>query len=858
MIKNNLHFIILCFAGWSLTAQNISYGDQSPIIHGVQNSVKYHNNEKTTVKLPPEVIPLLSGILIMNNADPKSKSFQNGMNAWIEKYTLLKQKIDLLKDVTLKNLCLKQLADGNFPEIEKIIQSKSTYKELQQFFPASYQTIGDQSPIMVGDNSTVTYVINKIIEYKLPESVTKNILDRVYIQDKKIESLTVRLSDRDRAIESWISQYKRLELELRNSPDSINQFAWRFFHQGKLDSALMEVNRAQKVEGTLSQISYLKAQIQILKFKFADYESSFSEINKNFQIAALLDEKNIKINYSYAQFYSEFSIDNIKKIEVLENVYKNIPEDSIHLKYKICLDLSDAYAVLQRNLPAVQYLEYAVKFAHKYKNEVGKAEVLFFIHVAYSRIFGQTNQIAEKILHCDSALLICAKYPSIKEKNKRYWYVAKLNKIVDRVTTSNDREAGMLAYRQILNEAEKDLELSASNELFLFERYIFLGNQYASIGKWETAKAMLADISNKIRPLITPKGRLYFQIYYNNWLTLLSILAANGRYTEWEQELNVMDNMLTQLSSIEPDLYLESKARLDFEYGVYMLAHKNYDGALGKFRTNLTFLIQNLSKNPEGFSIPTTKCIGSIGECYANLFKPAEGVSYLKSQIVIINKIQYLDDKNYTFSKINIYRQIGNLFQLDGKVDSARYYMQKALFEAESRLTASNDAFLYDFISLSYDHANTYLTFDNSRAISVVKKAKDKIVNYSNINTDLHQKYLPDLAYVTTYTAHIYTISRDYTNACKNYLEAHNLYSSIAAPNIHVRYMYASFLVKLSDFFDSADYFFPELSKKQAKEVQINKCKYSKEAQNYLQSLPDDSTKANNLSRLARYLQTCK
>lgn len=835
-----------------------TFTDQSPIIRGVNSRITYFNEEKTTVKIPESVLPLLAGVMIVNKNGPQSSQFEPALQAWMEKYAALETKIRQLPNGGPKQLATKLLAEGNFPEVEKLLKTTSNYEALEKYFPASYQTTGKQSPILIGDNSTVSYVVTKVIEYKLPESLTQNLLDRVYAQDKKITALNLRLTDRDEVIAQWIAQYQKLEQQLRSSPDSVSQKAWSFFRKGNLDAALAEMEKANTSKNSMGRISLLKARILLLKFDYLHYEQSFEEINRQFQIATLLDDKATDALFSYAQFFAEFSTDQVKKIEHLENANRKIPNDSTQIKFTIALQLSEAYVNLLRYLTAEQCLQNARQFAIAMPDEGARAHSLFLMHIGFSRVYGPTGQIERCVAHCDSALALAEQHPDIKTNQIRYWYVAKLNRLSPQTTQPLTQKAALATYMAELANAEADLSPSVGDQLFLIDRYGFMANQFATVNDWATTKQILQDISVRLRPYISPNGQLYYQLYFRNWLLLLNVLSTNGHYVEWEKELLGMDEMLGQLiPAMPPNSLSKNKSRLDFEYAIYLLAHKKHAEALLKFQACLDFLIQNLSQSPEELAEHTAKSIDNIGDCYGTLYRTKEGIRYLHSMVSRIERIQNLDDRNYTFAKIKVYRRIGALYQLDGKLDSARIYLQKALQDAETRLSAANDAFLYDFITLSFDLSNTYLNLDNVRAIAIMDVGRTKILNYVSINPSLRQRYLTDLAFTTGYTAHMYSLTRNFEKSLEMKLEARRLYLELENPSPSSSGMCAAFMLDFCHFLINIDYFFPNLSKKERAETQRRKCEIVPETIELWKKQPDSTVKLQNMAQLNQYLQSC-
>ena len=850
---------LLLSTGNTFAQTAVTFADQSPIIRGVNSRINYFNKEKKTVQIPNEVLPLLAGVMILNKKDPKSEQFEPALRAWMEKYAFLEEQVQRLINGNQKQMATKFLAEGNFPAVEKLLQTNSNYEALEQYFPASYQTTGKQSPIMVGDNSTVSYVVTKVIEYKLPESLTQNILDRVYAQDKKIESLNLRLSKREEVIDDWIVQYQKLEQQLRNSPDSISQKAWTFFRQGKLDEALGEIEKTQASGSSIGRISLLKANILLLKFDYLHYEQSYDEINRQFQIATLLDDKSTDALYGYAQFISEFAWDQAKKIETLEIANRKIPDDSIRLKFTIALQLSDAYVNLQRHLTAEQWLQNARKFALAMPDEVERGKSLFMMHIGFSRIYGPTNQLEQCVAHCDSALALAEQFPAIKNGQMRYWYIARLNRLTPQTYQPSTQKAALDQYMRELAQAEKDLTPSVGDQLFLIDRFSYMANQFATVNDWATAKRLLFDISARLRPYISPKGQLYFQMYFRNWLVLLNALSQNGNYVEWEKELLQMEEILGQLTQAMPPQSLsKNQSRLDYEFAIYLLAHKKHPEALEKFQKCLTFMIQNLAQSPEEFAEHTAKSIDNIGDCYGTMYRTAEGIRYLKSIVSDIERVQNLDDRNYTFAKIKVYRRIGALFQLEGKPDSARIYLRKALRDAENRLTAANDAFLYDFITLSFDLSNSFLNFDNNRAIEIMDEGRTKILHYMSINPGLRQRYLTDLAYITGYTAHIYSLARNYQKANELYPESQRLFAEIVNPSLPSSGMYASMMLEYCQFLNNVDYLFPTLGKKERAEAGRRKCIIASECLALWNRLPDSQMKMQSINQINHLLQSCR
>src|SRR6218665_2939953 len=155
-----------------------SKGNNSPVIKGAKAKVEYVKKQVIKQKLPPNLTPYLAGLIFTNKTiKPNQSSIDKALSVWFKKYSELKLKIDKISDVNTKKMAEKNLDEGNFSVVEKIIGTKTLYSDLTSTFPKSFGTTGDSSPVIIGDYASVPYVVQQIITYDLPEGLTINLIN---------------------------------------------------------------------------------------------------------------------------------------------------------------------------------------------------------------------------------------------------------------------------------------------------------------------------------------------------------------------------------------------------------------------------------------------------------------------------------------------------------------------------------------------------------------------------------------------------------------------------------------------------------------------------------------------------------
>jgi hypothetical protein len=126
-----------------------------------------------------------------------------------------------------------------------------------------------------------------------------------------------------------------------------------------------------------------------------------------------------------------------------------------------------------------------------------------------------------------------------------------------------------------------------------------------------------------------------------------------------------------------------------------------------------------------------------------------------------------------------------------------------------------------------------------------------------SINPGLRQRYLTDLAYVTGYTAHIYSLARNFQKANEMYLESQRLYLEIISPSQASSGMYASMMMDYVLFLNNVDYLFPAMGKKERAEAAKRKCVVASECLSLINNLPESQYKTQSITQINHWLQSC-
>ena len=250
----------------------------SAILVGANNKVKYISKIQTRNNIPPILAPYVAGLLFANSTiGSDTNSVKTAVTVWMKKYLELKSKILAITDSNKQNTCMRYLDQGDFVSVEKTLSISTNYKALKTTFPETYQTNGSQSPIIIGDFGTVTYIVDELVTFDLPEGLTVNLM-----RDLKLSKDSIRQKNQE--VREWFEKYRSVERELARSPGKVNQNAYRLFKQNNFDGALKELDKAGGNDQATASSHLLKAKILLLQLNYKAYDSTVVLINKYFGI----------------------------------------------------------------------------------------------------------------------------------------------------------------------------------------------------------------------------------------------------------------------------------------------------------------------------------------------------------------------------------------------------------------------------------------------------------------------------------------------------------------------------------------------------------------------------------------------
>ncbi|MCB0556478.1 MAG: hypothetical protein KDD02_23225 [Phaeodactylibacter sp.] len=314
----------------SLPAQDFfTENDQSPIIQGTRAYVQYQNEENVDVDVPEELLPLLAGLLLTN--DVELNNCQQAIGVWIDKYQALDRRIRAESDPARVTQARQALKAGDFNRVEQILNLKTDYRELASLFPNMFQsqqisTSGAQSPIIIGDQATVSYVVKRVISYQLPERVTKNLLTQLKNEQESRQSLQNAVASKDQIISDWVKKYRAIEVQLKNSPDELSREAYRFFSEGDLDQAMAVLKKLDGSKEQIANASYLQARIMMLQFDNAKFDSLSLEVARYYKQAAALSD-DFEMHRDYAMYLAEGTLQYQAALGALQEAKKYVRDD---------------------------------------------------------------------------------------------------------------------------------------------------------------------------------------------------------------------------------------------------------------------------------------------------------------------------------------------------------------------------------------------------------------------------------------------------------------------------------------------------------------------------------------------------
>ena len=684
---------ILLFSSITIKSQpNV----QSPTITGARAKVTYINNRKAELNIPQSLTPYLAGLLMSNNINSKTQIDQ-ALLAWTKKYNELKSKIDLTNDTNIKKEALSELQQGNFTGVENLLNSNTNYFQLLSIFPNSYKNARNQSPTIIGDYANVTYVVNEIIQYNLPDGVTVALLSQLKIKDDSLKKQSDKIESKSALVKRWITQYRELEKQLKDSPDSIRKNAYAFFEKGDFDNALKVLNKASGDEVLMAENRILKAKLLLLKLNYDSLDVQLRTIRKYYSTAIpfLTD---FQSHYDYAKFLIDYVGDNVNAIPELMLCLDSAK--SLQQKVEVRKYLSMAYSTVNLN-KSIEYAEEALKFIDAaepiYNMDMirEKATLLYDLGITYR---GDTSLTRKSIKFFNDAILTL-KRDTTKNESQQFSiaiYEAAKGKSFQML---NDTLNAMQCYLKAKSLFEKESSINRS-EVLLWQTYFTIGQLLQLKQKNDQALVYYQKAKNLIEPKININSSNYFLNFfqvYDAIITIFELTAHNDSILIYLYDINNKIKPFMQKDSISfrfyqaliytslGNYYLKSVNNL---FANYNLKSINISSAKSYLTQSYLIYFQNLSLVTDNLTKRNFQnCIILLNQAYilSNDFNGA-----LDFNNTLIDRLMKLSIINPLGLFDDFISQVYGLISDDYAMmrpnsDSSIYYLSKSLAIVEPK-----------------------------------------------------------------------------------------------------------------------------------------------------------------------------
>lgn len=619
-------FLICC---GSLFAQSTT-GRISPLIKGTNAKINYITNKTVKLAIPETLSKYLAGIILANNIKSDTSSINNALNTWIKKYRELKLEINKVTDKPKRDKLLFALDQGDFITAEKGLTTKTSYRELSAVFPGTYQTTGDQSPIIIGDYGTVTYVVNEVITVGIEdENLVSNIMAEIKLKQSIIEkqanklntlnSLTIEIPSLGSTVRNYIASYKQIKAELAKSPSAVFKKANAYFLKGDYASVLKILNSSSNTsERDLAKINLLKAKILLLRFNFTSVDSTINEINKAFLIGVQIIP-NAENNIEYGKFLIDFMSNYQGAIPYLE---KNVDSvNDVQKKVELYNYLSISYAQADR-VKSVNYLEKALTIITSIEpvtdstGLIQKAGILFNLARAYSSSYFNPDLITKAINYTNIAIESVEKISNFNtyESHRKALF---LNQNGTQFTLLGDTANAYRSFSAALNILE-NLYTGNPNKYAFDLSSVYYNLSGLCFNTFEYRKAI--GFLDKVKAIVEPRASLNYRYFISLNMQTYTAYYANYNALKKNDSLKVILNRLNE--------FITPFAKADYNSFGYFQAATYAD--LGEL-----YLAENIKDSAEHFITPAYNYFyDNINYIQFDKFKVSKALS-LKNTLLI-------------------------------------------------------------------------------------------------------------------------------------------------------------------------------------------------------------------------------
>lgn len=743
-MKKLVFNLLLIFGSLFAKAQTMqTHGNNSAIIKGANNKVKYIIAEKSKFNIPENLVNYVAGLLMMNRIDQHDQVNQ-ALSVWIGKYNQLQTKVKALADGSKKTEALDQLQLGNFPEVENLLNIKTNYTSFNHFFSNAIQTNGDQSPVIIGDYNNVTYTVTQIIQYNLPEGVTLTLLNQLKAKDNdlrqkkdNIQALQTNVTEKEEALRSWIHRYRQIADQLKNSPDAAGKRAALLFENGDLDGALRELDKASGSEIGMAKNRLLKARIMTLQFDYKDLDAQLDKIKTYYETSVPLIPT-YENNMDYCRFLVDFKGDGSTAIPILQktlNLAQNLSERVEVLNYlAICFLNVD-------KINAVNYIQQALTLLDEQeplteeKLVERKAALQFNLGAGFAiNNLDQANIKASVDLTNKAIETLRRVRKDTLESQKQ---IAIMQSSLGKgLALEGDFNNSMITYKTAQRFYENEIKKQPQIWLGLSMLYYNIGDTYMNLGQRDSALLYLQNSRLLLEPNVNVHNKmLFFQLslIYTGLVNYYQPVSIDSV----KIYLLNLDRILEPLYLSNKEAFGLSRAAIYADLGTIYNIQGNFTESLSKLEASYDLFMHNLATiqaNTQKFYI----CINQLTNTYAATRQFEKGISFNHELIRKIKQASNLNPMVFNTIVSQAYSQLATIYLVSNMPDSALVNTRQAIAPIEIMVKQYPILYADNYILYTAQLIYIYSAKSNMDAVDSVFK------HYINTWNDIYA--LNDLA----------------------------------------------------------------------------------------------------------------
>lgn len=670
-----------------------TYGNKSPIILGANEKINYISHLKIASDIPAKFPPYLTGLLLSNRIASDTSSINRALNVWFKKYAELKSLVAAIQDTTLKSKGYQLLDNADFSGVEILLHTKSNFAPLMRTFPETYKTNGTESPIIIGDFATVTYIVNEVIFYKLPESVTANLLEELSLKNGNINSQAARINvlnkdlvNKEKIIKNWVDRFRSIDSTLKTLPGKIYNNARLSFEQGNFRAALKIIDSLKKNDQLLAKTYLLKAQILLLQVSVKNHDSVMEEADKSYSLAINLQATGRSL-FEFGSFIINNNNPNGQNSELnihravyyLERALDSTVDTSSRLAILFYLGIGNNYFDKVRSNQcfesAIQLINDMEPVSDSSLIEL-KSSLYFFLSDNLS-IIDDLNAFSKTIAFADSSVTTLYRVPSHSETDfvfkARAWrqYGKCLSRAFD---TRKAREC----YKNALNIFRDSVSMLSFHALGnLYDLLIDVATMYKADCEIDSSFIFLDSARKLLEPRINLKNQTFLLLYRNAIDLIVENFSNQYKNDSAIVMLNRLRVALNPFMEVDPNYFLFLRANVNADIGKYYLLLNQFDSAQSYLRECSNYYRSNINMH-NSFEL-FANCMQNLNTVLIKKSEIKEVLLYNDSLLAVINQGMLTNKLIYEDFIPLVYSQIADVYISLKKYDSANNYSSKAL-----------------------------------------------------------------------------------------------------------------------------------------------------------------------------------